>query len=393
MLNATLRGIAQGAEEHNIDLIGFMAGWAGVLSPSDTETTWGQYFKLTADGIDPNRGGTVLRSSRTNLMKIDGGLDQAVENLKSIGIDGLIAIGGDDTLTVGSALADHFTTTFVTKTIDNDVGTNAPEGESVDYASILNYFCPGFPTAATRTAQFAADLRTTAYSHNRVIVLESMGRDAGWLALSGAYGYADVILVPEIPWDPVPVVETVKRIYKDQGYAIVVASEGLRHADGKLLSEVPATGDTFRAVKAGGCSEEVASLLKDELAETLKTEAFNHIIPGYLYRCGSPTPLDRDLAISLGRAAMDGLVEGQVNHVATSVRVADQIRAKLLPMDQVLPRDADEVVIPRDLDLRFYDRERLNISEAGLEYFRPILGERPDTYRLPPFEVKQFPRR
>ncbi len=392
-LNATLKGIALGAEKHNIELIGFMEGWAGVLSPDTEHPTWGRYFKLTSDMILANRGGTILGSSRTNLLKIDGGLEQAIDNLKSLDISGLIPIGGDDTLTVGSTLAEHVTTTFVTKTIDNDVGTNASENGPIDYDAMLNYFCPGFPTAAVRTAQFAADLRTTAYSHHRIILLESMGRDAGWLALSGAYGYADIVLIPEIPWDPERVAQVVERVYREQGYVIVVASEGLRYPDGRRLSEIEATGDTFRATKAGGCSEKIAAILKDRLAKPLKTEAFNHIIPSYLCRCGSPIPVDRDLAISLGRAAVDAIVAEQIKYVATVMRAGDKLHAKLVPMDKVLPRDDKDKVIPRELDTRFYDVAKLNISDAGLEYFRPILGERASAYRLPTMEIGQFTAR
>ena len=135
-LNATLKGIALKAEELGFELIGFMEGWRGVLKG-------GRYFTLTPDLIDENRGGTLLKSSRTNLIK-DNKLDEAVENLKKLDISGLIPIGGDDTLTVGTALSDQLTTTFVTKTIDNDVGVNPPEGDAVDYSKMVNYFCPGF---------------------------------------------------------------------------------------------------------------------------------------------------------------------------------------------------------------------------------------------------------
>ena len=394
-LNATLKGVALAAEKHGLELIGFMEGWAGVLTPDEHHRNWGRYCHLTSDMIDENQGGTILRSSRTNVRKIrrDAGppvneIGAVVENLKKLDISGLIPIGGDDTLTVGSALAEHFTTTFVTKTIDNDVGTNAPEGDPIDYESIVNYFCPGFATAALRVAQFARELRTTAYSHKRVIVLESMGRHAGWLALAGAYGYADIILVPEIAWDPQPVIDAVARIYEQQGYAIIVASEGMRNAEGELLSAVDAQGDEFRAKKAGGCSRLIASNLQEALSRKLGTEAFNPIIPGYLYRCGSPIPRDRDLAISLGMMAVEALLAEKVNHVATIVRSRERLIAKLLPMEQVIPRHANGAVITRKLDLRFYDREQLNISPAGLEYFRPILGERPQAYRPPDVKTR-----
>ena len=175
----------------------------------------------------------------------------------------MIPIGGDDTLSVGSALSEHFTTTFVTKTIDNDVGINCPEGRTVDYTQIVNYFCPGFPSAANLVAKYTQDIRTTAYSHNRIIFVETMGRYAGWLTLSSAYGNADLILIPEMPYDPDKIAEIIDAKYIDQGHLVVVVSEGISDADGNLITE-SAELDSFGHARPGGCSEVIAEHMKTD---------------------------------------------------------------------------------------------------------------------------------
>ena len=242
-LNATLKGIALKAEELGFELVGFMEGWKGVLKG-------GRYFTLTPDQIDENYGGTLLKSSRTNLIGMNK-LDEAIQNLKKLDISGLIPIGGDDTLTVGAALSEQFTTVFVTKTIDNDVGINPPEGDAVDYSKMVNYFCPGFPTAASRIISAVRDLRTTAYSHDRVIVVEAMGRDAGWLTLAAAYGHADLIVVPEMPYQPDRLAEAIREKHAERGDVIVVVSEGIRNDDGELMITSQAELDAFGHTKTG----------------------------------------------------------------------------------------------------------------------------------------------
>lgn len=367
-LNATLKGIALKAEELGFELVGFMEGWKGVLKG-------GRYFTLTPDQIDENYGGTLLKSSRTNLIAMNK-LDEAIQNLKKLDISGLIPIGGDDTLTVGTALSEQFTTVFVTKTIDNDVGINPPEGDAVDYSKMVNYFCPGFPTAASRIISAVRDLRTTAYSHDRVIVVEAMGRDAGWLTLAAAYGHADLIVVPEMPYQPDRLAEAIREKHAERGDVIVVVSEGIRNDDGELMITSQAELDAFGHTKPGGCSEIIVEAMKKRLPH-ISGSAFRALILGYLQRCGSPTPLDRDSAIKAGSLAVRALADGMVNGVATITRTDTGIAPTLLPLEQVLKRDATGRVIRRSLDLRFYDAERYQMSAAGAGYFRPLFGDLP----------------
>ena len=368
-LNATLKGIALKAEELGFELIGFMEGWRGVRDG-------GHYLALTPDLIDENYGGTILKSSRTNLIAANR-LDEAIDNLKKLKIDGLIPIGGDDTMTVSVELSKQFIMASVTKTIDNDVGLNPPEGISVNYSKMFNYFCPGFPTAASRLIQYVQDLRTTAYSHNRIFFIEAMGRDAGWLTLASAYGNADLIVVPEIPYEPDRLAEAIRCKHKENENVIVVVSEGIRNQKGELMITSKKELDAFGHTRPGGCSEIIAEAMRLRLSKEFPSATFRHIVLGYLQRCGSPIPLDRDCAIKAGELAVRALDEGQQNGVATIMRTETGIEPVLYPMDQVIKRDENGKVIPRSLDLRFYDVEDYQISPAGTGYFRPIFGDLP----------------
>lgn len=366
-LNATLKGIALKAEELGFELIGFMEGWRGVLKG-------GRYFVLTPDLIDENYGGTLLKSSRTNLIAANR-LDEAIENLKKLGIDGLIPIGGDDTMTVSVELSKQFIMASVTKTIDNDVGLNPPEGSAVNYSKMFNYFCPGFPTAASRLIRYVQDLRTTAYSHNRIFFVEAMGRDAGWLTLASAYGHADLIVVPEIPYEPDRLAEAIRRKHIENENVVVVVSEGIRNQKGELMITSKKELDAFGHTRPGGCSEIIAEAMRLRLSKEFPSATFRHIILGHLQRCGSPIALDRDCAIKAGELAVRALDEGQLNGVATIMRTETGIEPVLYPMDQVIKRDENNKVIPRSLDLRFYNVEDYQISPAGTGYFRPIFGD------------------
>ena len=288
----------------------------------------------------------------------------------------LFQLEGDDTLTVGTALSEQFTTVFVTKTIDNDVGINPPEGDSVDYSKMVNYFCPGFPSAASRVIDAVRDLRTTTYSHDRVIVVEAMGRDAGWLTLSAAYGLADLIVVPEVPYQPDRLAEAIREKHREQGNVIVVVSEGIRNDAGELMISSQAELDAFGHTKPGGCSEIIVEAMKKRLPE-INSSLFRALILGYLQRCGSPIPLDRDSAIKAGALAVRSLSDGMVNGVATITRTDVGIEPIMLPLEQVLKRDESGHVIRRSLDPRFYDSERYHLSPEGAGYFRPLFGDLP----------------
>ncbi|GIX07712.1 MAG: pyrophosphate--fructose 6-phosphate 1-phosphotransferase [Candidatus Poribacteria bacterium] len=384
-LNATLKGVALAAEEAGYEVIGICEGWAGMLEG-------GQAVRLPAAAIDENRGGTIIKSSRTNLRRIEGGIEQASRRIHQLKLDALIAIGGDDTLTVGVELAEYHRgvpINFVTKTIDNDVGTNPPPGDPPDFEAMKNYFCPGFPTAAQWLFTAADALRTTAYSHDRILILEAMGRTAGWLALATCYGHPDFIILPESPLDVDAFAKQVAERYLERKHAIIVIAEGAVDPEGNIIGESDAVVDSFGHKRLGGVSEWLEGELQQRLAQKeriISASAIRAVIPSYLQRCGSPIPVDRDTAMAAGRAIVAATLEGKSGYVGCPVRRGDRVEAEALPVDAVLPRDASGTVIPRLVDRRLYDPERYAPTPWAAEYFKPIFGPIAPAFRYPDLE-------
>src|SRR3954462_6622201 len=213
-LNAVIRAaVRKGIFHHQDEFVGFLEGWRGVLENLTIELD----LQAVA-GILP-RGGTILRTSRTNPIKHEGGLERCVQNLKRDGVEALIVIGGDDTMSVAAKLhTSGVRVVGVPKTTDTDLsGTD---------------FCFGFDTAVNIATEAIDRVHITAEAHNRVIVVEVMGRDSGWIAIySGIAGGADVILVPERPFDIDEVAEILrKRHARGRYFSIVVAAEGAKFA-------------------------------------------------------------------------------------------------------------------------------------------------------------------
>src|SRR3954470_18069807 len=286
-LNAVIRAIVRrGANDHGHEFFGFRYGWAGVLA--------GDGLELTVDttrGILP-RGGTILGTSRTNPYKEDGGLERVRASLADHGVDGLIPIGGEDTLGVARRLADDgIDVVGGPKTIDNDLAG------------------PDFPFGFQTAVQIATDaidrLHTTAESHNRVIVVEVMGRHAGWIALySGIAGGADVVLIPERPFDVDDVCKSIKHRH-DGGatFSIVVVAEGATPEEGGLLTQHQTT-DAFGHVRLGG----IGIILEREIEDRTGFEARTTIL-GHIQRGGTPLAFDRVLGSRFGVSAVDAITD------------------------------------------------------------------------------------
>ena len=289
-LNAVIRAIVRkGIFHHSDEFVGFMEGWRGVLEnitlPLDLDAV---------KGILP-RGGTILRTSRTNPAKKEGGLEQCVDNLKKNRLDALIVLGGDDTQSVSLKLFERgVNVVAVPKTIDNDLsGTD---------------FCFGFDTAVSVATEAIDRVHTTAEAHNRVIVVEVMGRDAGWIALySGVAGGADVILIPERPFDIDEVAETLTRRHNRGIYfSIVVVAEGAKLAKGADVARESRKTDEFGHVRLGG----IANFLAAEIERRTGFET-RAVILGHILRGGTPTAFDRMLATRYGVGAIDLVHEGK----------------------------------------------------------------------------------
>ena len=309
-LNAVIRAVVRkGTFHYEDEFVGFMEGWRGLLEDKTMELDL-----ATVGGILP-RGGTILRTSRTNPAKRADGLQHCAEILKKHGCDALIAIGGDDTLSVAKKLFDiGLKVVGVPKTIDNDLaGTD---------------FTFGFDTAVDVATEAIDRVHTTAEAHNRVIVVEVMGRDSGWIATySGIAGGADVILIPEVPFDIDQVAETIRQRHaRGRYFSIVVAAEGAKFAGGN--ETLPAAGvDEFGHARLGG----IGAVLAQEIEKRTGFES-RSVVLGHIQRGGSPSAFDRVLATRYGLGAIDMVHRGEFGRMAalrgnkiTSIPLAEAI--------------------------------------------------------------------
>ena len=285
-LNAVIRAVVRRGTALGHSFIGIRDGWKGLISDDESATC--ELGVANTRGLLP-RGGTILGTSRTNPYKNDGDIEKVKKNVLALGIEALIAIGGDDTLGVAARLYDEegINTIGIPKTIDNDLsGTD---------------FTFGFDTAVSIVTEALDRLQTTTEAHHRVMVVEVMGRHAGWIAVYGGMaGGADAILIPEKPFDIDEVVEVVfERKRKGENFSIIVASEGAhpKGADGVIAKDKAL--DAFGHVRLGGVGEFLASEL--EARTSIETR---YVVLGHLQRGGSPTAHDRILATRFGvRAA------------------------------------------------------------------------------------------
>ncbi len=294
-INAAIRAIVRKAKDEGVNVVGFKNGWAGLLEDDKRVLS-----RNDVSGILPI-GGTFLGSSRTNPFSTEGGPEKAVENYEANDLDALIAIGGDDTLGVAHKLRDYDVNAVgIPQTIDNDLA-------ETEYAI-------GFHSAVTQVMKAVDQLHTTAHSHHRVMVLEVMGRDSGWIALFGGLaGGADSILVPEEPFEVKEVKDRIKeRESVGKHFSIVVISEGAspKGLDQQITRE---TGtDSFGHVKLGG----IGHYLKDQLDAILEMPIRVTTL-AYLQRGGEPTAFDRLLATRCGIAAMEYCLDGQFDRMTS----------------------------------------------------------------------------
>ncbi|MBW2974716.1 ATP-dependent 6-phosphofructokinase, partial [Candidatus Woesearchaeota archaeon] len=244
-------------------------------------------------------GGTILHTSRTNPYKVAGGPKKVRDNLKKLECDFLIAIGGEDTLGVANKLSkEGIKVVGVPKTIDNDVG-------ETDY-------CFGFNTAITRATEAIENLHTTAASHHRTLVIEVMGRHAGWMTLeAGIAGGASVILLPEEPFDIEEVCSILlNRKQKGKHYAIIAVSEGAVPKKGQMELQAKEK-DAFCYVRLGGIGERLAREIEKKTGIECR-----HVVLGHLQRAGTPTVFDRVLGTRLGVKAADMIDKGEFGRMA-----------------------------------------------------------------------------
>jgi ATP-dependent phosphofructokinase / diphosphate-dependent phosphofructokinase len=323
-LNAVIHAVVKkGIQHYGDEFVGFLEGWRGVL---DNATV-----PLTLEKVDGilELGGTILRTSRTNVRKIEGGIEKCVATLKANQLDALIAIGGDDTQSVTNALLQAGVPGVgVPKTIDNDLnGTDV---------------CFGFDTAVSIATEAVDRLHTTAEAHNRVIVCEVMGRDAGWIALTaGVAGGAHVVLVPEKPIDLDHVCKLLAYNHEHgKKYGIVVVAEGakLPHAE---QATVGTKVDAFGHARLSG----IGAALAEEIEKKTGYET-RSVNLGHTQRGGTPTAYDRMLATRYGLAAIDLVHQGKFGRlvVLRGTRIEDIPLADAIAKNRTLDESFLEIL-------------------------------------------------
>lgn len=333
-LNAVIRAVVRkGIFHYDDEFVGFMEGWRGLIE--------NQSMALNLDsvsGILP-RGGTILRTSRTNPSKRPDGFDRCMATIAAHKIDALIAIGGDDTLSVAQKLHEKGVNVVgVPKTIDNDLG-------GTDYTF-------GFDTACNIVCDAIDRVHTTAEAHNRVMVVEVMGRDAGWIALHGGIaGGADIILLPEIPFTYESVAETIKaRSSQGLHSTLIVVAEGVKQpgTNKPFYKEVSET----RENKLGGAGDTVAYEV-----QRLTGKQTRACVLGHLQRGGAPTALDRILGVRFGVMAVNLIKEGKFGHMVSyqsyhvdSVPIADAVK-----QTKLVQNDSEVVMAARAVGISFGD--------------------------------------
>ncbi|MBS3135857.1 6-phosphofructokinase [Candidatus Woesearchaeota archaeon] len=305
-LNAVIRGITVRGLSLGYDVLGLKHGWAGLLGE-------GEHDSLDLDKVENihTLGGTILHTSRTNPYKVDNGIEQVKKNLKKLKIHCIIAIGGEDTLGVAWKLhKDGIKVVGVPKTIDNDVN-------ATDYTF-------GFDSAVNTAAEAIDSLHTTASSHSRVLVVEVMGRHAGWLTLhAGMAGGAHMLLIPEVPYDIEEVCGLVMRREKaGKAHTIIAVSEGAVPIKGKMILQHQEK-DAFGHVRLGGIAEDLATEIQHRTGKECR-----HVVLGHLQRSGHPSAFDRVLGTRLGVHAMEMVHNSEFGKIA-ALRGNDIISASM----------------------------------------------------------------
>ncbi|GAA2234337.1 6-phosphofructokinase [Streptomyces amakusaensis] len=305
-LNAVIRGVVRkGVQEYAYEFVGYRDGWRGPLEADSVP------LDIPAvRGILP-RGGTILGSSRTNPLKAENGIRRIKDNLAKDEVDALIAIGGEDTLGVAARLHDEYGVPCVgvPKTIDNDLS-------GTDYTF-------GFDTAVSIATEAIDRLHTTAESHMRVLVVEVMGRHAGWIALhSGLAGGANAILIPEQRFDVAQVCDWVTSRFKATYAPIVVVAEGAMPQDGDVVLK-DGTLDSFGHVRLSGVGEWLAKEIERRTGKEARTTVLGHVQRG-----GTPSAYDRWLATRFGLHAIDAVREGDFGKMV-ALRGTDIVRVPI----------------------------------------------------------------
>ena len=401
-LNATIHGAVVRANKLRIEIYGLIKGFNSLFNPRVPHLHLNPLFQEIPE-LDPTKGGTLIGSSRDYIDPGQGHeLDLITDRLKRLGIEGLIAVGGDGTLNGLQPLVERLPTVLAPKTIDNDLGLNYPSeadewarvaegGAPARYArtpsnvvfdlnQIVNYTTPGYATAVLVAAQGVERIRTTAESHRRIAIVEVMGRHSGYIALGTAYGQPDIILVPEHTLDTNLLVERVKHLYELQKNVVIVCGEGIVDEAGEELGDESRSTDPAGNVALSGAAEALRAKIIQRLGDqyfqqyrrgSAAREAIFTRKVGHTQRGGRPILFDRFYAAMLGSEAVDLLVEGRTNAVSVLQYGADK-GFHVQGYDANRFRDRWGLIHARQMHPTMYDPRLMKPSPVGIEYLLPI---------------------
>jgi ATP-dependent phosphofructokinase / diphosphate-dependent phosphofructokinase len=406
-LNAAIHGAVVRANKLRIEIFGLIKGFNCLFNPRVPHVHLNPLFQEIPE-LDPTKGGTLIGSSRDYVdpdKKAD--LDLITARLMKLGIEGLIAIGGDGTLNGLQPLAERLPTVLAPKTIDNDLGLNypsepdewirakdpasqhgyrytrSPSNAFFDLNQIVNYATPGYATAVLVTAQGVERIRTTAESHRRIAIIEVMGRHSGYIALGTAYGQPDIILIPEHSLDIELLVERVKHLYDLQKNVVIVCGEGVVDEHGTELGAESTSTDPAGNVALTGAAEALRAIMIQRLGDryfqryrrgSSAREAIFTRKVGHTQRGGRPILFDRFYAALLGAKAVDLLVEGRNNAVSV-LQYHSERGFHVEGYDANRFRDRWGLIHARQMHPALYDPLLMKPSKIGIEYLMPIFTD------------------
>ncbi|MBV8098538.1 MAG: 6-phosphofructokinase [Verrucomicrobia bacterium] len=405
-MNATIHGAVVRANQLKVEVFGLIKGFNSLFNPRVPHVHLNPLYQEIPE-VDPTKGGTIIGSSRDYVdPEKKAELDLVASRLEGLGIEGLICVGGDGTLNGLQPLAERLPTVLAPKTIDNDLGLNYPNepdewvrikdaqanhgfryeqraSQAVfDLEYIVNYVTPGYATAVFVSAGGVERIRTTAESHRRIAIIEVMGRHSGYIALGSAYGRPDIILVPEHPLDLEHLVERVKQLYDLQKNVVIVCGEGIVDNRGRELGAETKTTDPAGNIALSGAAEALRhkfiQMIGDRYFQlyrrgTAREAIFTRKV-GHTQRGGRPILFDRFYAAQLGAKAVELLLEGHNNAVAT-LQYNSKKGFYVDGFDANRFRDRWGYIHARHMYPAFYDPKLMKPSRIGIDYLLPIFTD------------------
>jgi len=362
-LNAVIKSIRDNAIAAGYPrVLGFEDGYRGIMKKSVKLLTW--------DPIDPGQGGTILRSLRDS-PKTDEEKKTVFETLKDMKVSALVAIGGDGSLSATRDLyewagAKNYNIRILgfPRTIDNDIRTNTFEGNT-EVA-----LCPGYPSAALKIARLTKDLRTTAMSTRRIFTIETMGRDAGWLAASAILGGAEFVLIPEVELKKDTfdgLYDRVAKLYEIHGHVIIAVSEGVK-IEGEQEMDA-----AFGPRKLGGAGVRVAKMVEQGLKDRGLTSEVRCQHADYIPRMGSPSRYDTKFASVLGEEVFSMLEDGRNGEFPVPIRVSSLDDLNVTSISRIPISRVGQLFFPVN---DFYDVAEFNVKDSFIDFLKKFVDPR-----------------